>query len=90
MVLDSFLAYTIGIMVFFLGKTVNARIGFLRDRFSSQAAQAQPIYDHTRLETLIDTVDDLPVDQKVGVEAALIRAACIIHMHERFGMQQGG
>lgn len=64
-------------------------IGFLRDSFASQAAKDQPIYDHKRIETLIDTLDDLPVDQKVGVEAALIRAACIIHMHERFGMQQG-
>lgn len=65
-------------------------ICFLRDSFSSQSAKDQPIYDHVRIEKLIDTLDDLPVDKKVGVEAALIRAACIIHMHERFGMAQGG
>ncbi len=65
-------------------------ICFLRDSFASQAAKDQPIYDHVRIEQLMDTLDDLPMDKKVGVEAALIRAACIIHMHDRFGMQQGG
>lgn len=65
-------------------------ICFLHDSFSSQAAKDQPIYDQDRVATLIDSLDDLPMDKKVGVEAALIRAACVIHMHERFGMQQGG
>ncbi|MFN2101182.1 asparagine synthase (glutamine-hydrolyzing) [Altererythrobacter sp. MF3-039] len=65
-------------------------IGFLRDSFASEAAKDQPIFDHRRIGDLIETLDDLPVDRKVGVEAALIRAACMIHMQDRFGMTQGG
>ncbi|MBB3604177.1 asparagine synthase (glutamine-hydrolyzing) [Mycolicibacterium sp. BK556] len=61
-------------------------LGFYRDTFASQAAKDQPIYDMKKVTAALDSLLDVPDDQRIAVEGGLQRAASVVVMHQQFSM----
>jgi asparagine synthase (glutamine-hydrolysing) len=64
-------------------------LAFYRDTFASQAAQAQPIYDMTKVRAALDQLLECPADQRIAMEGGLQRVASVIIMQDKFALAAG-